>query len=125
MEESILNTTKKLLGVDPEYDSFDTDIIVCVNSALGILNQLGVGPEEGFQISGDTETWSDFLPDDLPAQEMAKTYVFLKSKLAFDPPQASGVTEAVKSQIAELEWRLFVQLDPEMEKETIQNGGDG
>lgn len=89
MEASILNTTKKLLGVDPSYDSFDTDITVFINSSLGILNQLGVGPDEGFSITGATETWDDYLPDDPVTQEMAKTYIYLKTRLAFDPPQVS------------------------------------
>lgn len=111
MEESILNTVKKMIGIGADYTSFDTDMIVCINSAFGILNQLGVGPEEGFEISGSEESWDDFMPDDTPARDMSKTYIFLKARLIFDPPQSSGVIEAVKSQIAELEWRLFVQRD--------------
>lgn len=125
MEESILNTTKKLLGVDPDYDSFDTDIIVCINAALGVLNQLGVGPDEGFQISGSSETWDDFIPDDTAAQEMAETYIFLKCRLMFDPPQASGAVESIKSLIAEYEWRLFAQVDPSIEEDPFDEGGEG
>lgn len=112
MEESILNTIKKLLGVDPSYDSFDTDITVFINSSLGILNQFGVGPDEGFSITGATETWDDYLPDDPVTQEMAKTYIYLKTRLAFDPPQVSGVIEAIKEQTAEIEYRLLVQNNP-------------
>lgn len=122
MEDSILNTIKKLLGVDPEYDSFDPDIIVCINSALGVLNQLGVGPKDGFRISGAAETWNDFLPEDQIAQVMAATYIHLKCRLLFDPPQSSGVTESIKSLIAEYEWRLFAQVDPEIEKDTEGSG---
>ena len=123
MEESILKTIKKLLGVDPEYDSFDTDITVFINSALGILNQLGVGPEGGFSISGDTETWSDYIADNPVTLEMAKTYIYLKTRLAFDPPQSSGVIEAIKAQTAEIEWRLLVENEPITPEDIIQAGG--
>ena len=115
MEESILNTTKKLLGVDPSYDSFDADITVLINSSLGILNQLGVGPDEGFTISGATETWGDYVSDDPVTLEMVKTYIYLKVRLAFDPPQTSGIIEAIKEQTAEIEWRLLVQNNPKAE----------
>ena len=63
MEQSILNTIKKMLGVDSSYDAFDTDIIVAINTAIFTLTQVGVGPEEGFTISGADETWTDFLGD--------------------------------------------------------------
>ena len=43
MEYSILNTIKKMLGLDANYTTFDTDIIVHINSALMTLTQLGVG----------------------------------------------------------------------------------
>lgn len=112
MDESILNTVKKLLGIDPEYDSFDKDIVVFTNTAFGILNQLGVGPEEGFSISGDNETWNDYISDDMVGLDMVRTYVVQKVRLMFDPPQSSAVIEAVKSHIAELEWRLLVQYNP-------------
>lgn len=106
--DSILETTKKLLGITKEYTQFDTDIMLHVNSALTILTQLGVGPPEGFLITGNTENWSDFLPKG-SRLEAAKTYVCLKVRLLFDPPQSGTVIECIERQIHELEWRLTAE----------------
>lgn len=110
MNESILTSIKKLLGITSEYDHFDTDLIMHINSVFFILRQLGVGPEEGFNITGNTETWSDYL-EDVNKLSLVKTYIYLKVKLMFDPPQSSFVTEAINKQIAEYEWRLNVEVD--------------
>ena len=109
--DSILNTIKKMLGLEPEYDAFDTDIIVNINMVFNILLQLGVGPAEGFSITGATEEWSDYLTD-MRKLEMVKTYIYLKVKQIFDPGTSSALNNAIDSQIKELEWRLNVQVDP-------------
>lgn len=109
--DSILISIKKLLGIDALCDQFDTDIIIQINSALMTLNQLGVGPAKGFVVTSNSETWSDFLGE-TQMIEGVKTYVFLKTRLVFDPPQASAMIEAIKQQISELEWRLNVAVDP-------------
>ena len=83
--ESILTSIKKLLGITEEYDQFDPDIIMHINSVFMILTQLGVGPAEGFSIEDDTAVWTDFIQD-VKKLESVKTYVYLKVKLAFDPP---------------------------------------
>ena len=44
MEESILTSIKKLLGITEDYEQFDTDIIIHINSVFMILTQIGVGP---------------------------------------------------------------------------------
>ena len=100
-----------MLGIDALCDQFDTDIIIHINSALMVLNQLGVGPSEGFAITSNSETWNDFLKGNQMI-ESVKTYVFLKVRLVFDPPQASSLIEAINRQINELEWRLNVAVDP-------------
>lgn len=105
--ESILTTIKKLLGISEEYEHFDSDIIVHINSAFMILTQLGVGPANGFSISDEMSLWSDFLGDD-PRLEAVKTYIHLKVKLLFDPPTNSAVIESLNKSISELEWRLNV-----------------
>lgn len=109
--DSILTSIKKLLGITEEYEHFDPDIIMHINSAFMILNQLGVGPEEGFSIRDKSSTWDEFIPEGSNL-EAVKTYVHLKVKLMFDPPLSSTVIEAIKSQINELEWRLNVSVDP-------------
>lgn len=106
--ESILNSVKQLLGVDETETHFDTDIIIHINSAFSILNQMGVGPETTFNIIDEKPIWSDFTNEDLDYSEV-KTYVYLKVKMIFDPPSSSSVMDAYKRQIDELEWRLSVR----------------
>ena len=110
--ESILTSIKKLLGIEEEYKHFDPDIVMQINSAFGVLTQLGVGPEEGFFIEDEGAVWSDYLFNDRRL-EFVKTYVYLKVRLGFDPPQSSAAIEAINRQISELEWRinLTVELD--------------
>lgn len=107
--ESILTSIKKLLGPEESYDHFDTDIIIHINSALMVLNQLGVGPAEGFSISDKEAVWTDFVPE--KNVEAVKTYVYLKVRLIFDPPQSSFLVAAIEKQITELEWRLNVKAE--------------
>lgn len=105
--ESILTSIKKLLGITEEYDQFDPDIIMHINSVFMILTQLGVGPVEGFSIEDDTAVWTDFIQD-VKKLESVKTYIYLKVKLAFDPPLSSAIIESMNRLINELEWRLNV-----------------
>lgn len=115
--ESILTSIKKLLGITEDYEHFDTDIIIHINSVFSILTQIGVGSDTGFSISDKTATWSDFISDNTNL-EMVKTYVYLKVKLLFDPPLNSSVTNSIEKTINELEWRLNVAAEL---KEEIQN----
>lgn len=103
--ESILNSIKKMLGIQADYDHFDQDIIMHINTVFMTLTQLGVGPPKGFYIEDDTTSWLEFVPE-LTKLQAIKTYIYLKVKLVFDPPQSSSVIEAMNKQIAELEWRL-------------------
>lgn len=113
MNDSILTSIKKMLGMTEDYEHFDQDIIIHINSVFMILRQLGVGPENGFSITGKTETWTDFTSD-IDQLESIKTYIYMRVKLIFDPPQSSFVIEAMNKQIAEFEWRLNVEVDPKV-----------
>lgn len=106
MTDSILNSIKELILGHSEDTDFDTDLIIHINTALSYLHQLGVGPEEGFEIIGATETWSDLLENE-KALKMVLSYVYLKVKVMFDTP-TGGVLNSYESQIKELEWRLTV-----------------
>ena len=108
MTDSILNTIKKMLGLPAEDTSFDTDIIVNINTAFMVLNQLGIGPAVAFTISDSTTTWESFS-EDINLYSAAKTYIYLKVRLAFDPSATGVVLDVVKSQILEMEWRLVEQ----------------
>ena len=105
--ESILTSIKKLLGISEEYEQFDQDIIMHINTVFMNLTQLGVGPDKGFYIEDADATWDDFvnLDKNIPLQAV-KTYIYLKVKLLFDPPLSSAVIESTNNMIAELEWRL-------------------
>lgn len=107
MTESILESIKKLLGIATTYTVFDQDLLIHINSVFMILRQIGVGPEEGYKITGPLNVWSEFSNNDLFI-ESVKTYVYLKVRLYFDPPQNSSLMQAIQSQINELEWRLNV-----------------
>lgn len=106
--ESILTSIKKLLGIDQDYDHFDNDIIMHINGVLMTLNQIGIGPVEGFSITSDAETWGNFLGE-YTNLEAVKTYVHLKVRMVFDPPSSSAVMESMKRQADEYEWRLQLQ----------------
>lgn len=110
MSESILTSTKKILGIEENYTAFDLDIITHINSALTTLTQLGVGPEEGFMIEDAEPTWDTFLGTD-PRLNSVKQYVYLKVRLVFDPPQSGYAITAMEKQIQEHEWRLNVQME--------------
>lgn len=107
---SILNSIKQLLGIEEDYKYFDTDIIMHINATFMTLHQLGVGPEEGFSISGEFDEWESFLGDSKNL-EAVKTYIYLKVRTLFDPPSSSAVLTSYENQIKEYEWRLNVQAD--------------
>ena len=105
----ILSLVRHKIGANDEIHDFDEDLIMEINTALNILTQLGVGPIKGFSISGEDETWDQFLPADDPRYNMAKTYISARARLKFDPPQGSYLVDALKEDVAELEFRLSVQ----------------
>lgn len=106
MEDSILKSVKLAVGVEPEYDVFDNDIIMHINSVFMILRQMGVGPSDGFRIEGDDILWEDFIEADNFLFECVRSYVCAKVRLMFDPPSASAHKDALLQTISELEWRL-------------------
>lgn len=109
MGQSILESTKKALGLDKDYTAFDVDIIMHINTVLSTLNQLGVGPDVGFAIEDATSTWSQFLGDDLRLNSV-KTYIYLRVRILFDPPTGSyHLINSMNDQIRELEWRINVK----------------
>lgn len=112
---SILNDIKKVCSVPEDYNAFDQDLILHANTIFMVLHQLGVGPEDGFSISDDTDDWDSYTGiDDL---EAVKTYVSLRVKLLFDPNGSSYVISAIEKSVSELEWRLCLEAE-----EVNQNG---
>ena len=109
--DSILDSIKKMLGLADDYDAFDIDVLIGINSALMSLQQLGVGPEEGYVVTGRNETWADFLGSDRTDLESVKMYTYVSTRLVFDPPASSSIASALENTRKELEWRLNVQVD--------------
>ena len=127
MEESILKSTKKILGLADDYTPFDLDVITHINAAFSILDQLGVGPEGGFFIEDVRDEWSDYP---VPANQLnlIKTYIFLSVRMLFDPPTTSFLIEAMNNQLKEYEWRISTfrewmldPVDPMTEEEPVLN----
>lgn len=107
MEQSILKSTKKILNVDPDDDSFDLDILTHINTALSHLQQIGIGPPDGFVIDSDEATWDDFLSGASNSiLSAAKTNVYLRVRSVFDPPTLSHVLTAMQQQLTESDMRL-------------------
>jgi len=107
---SVLTEIKKLLGVDEEFPHFDTDITLGINTSLATLRQIGADKGEKTVVDKDT-TWEQVLGPGYDF-EAAKSYIFLKTRLLFDPPSSSAAIESINKMLAELEWRIFVDSDP-------------
>ena len=118
--DSILTSIKKMLGIEEEYEHFDPDILMHINSAFSILTQLGVGPDSGFMIMDKNATWDDFIKDEAQLN-LVKSYMFIKVKLLFDPPMSTAVLECYKAQVSEYESRLNVTAE-NAKVEEVQNG---
>lgn len=110
MEQSILKSTKKVLQIGPDDTSFDLDILTHINSAFSTLTDLGVGPPAGFVIEDSNPAWSAFLPssEDLVTLSKVKTFVFLHTRIFFDPPATSFLLTAMEKQIEECLFRISV-----------------
>lgn len=115
MNDSILTSIKKLLGIHEDDESFDADIMVHINTVFMILNQLGVGPKSGFRIQDASTTWDEYITDE-DDLDSVKTYIYLKVKLIFDPSASSVVTQAIKENIAELEWRINTSVETKIQE---------
>lgn len=105
--ESILTSTKQILGQGETDTGFDVDILMHINSVFSVLHQLGIGPADGLSITDASTEWSALLGGD-PLLNSVKTYVYLRVRMLFDPPTTSFHIQAMEKQIAELEWRLNV-----------------
>lgn len=107
MTDSILDSVKKVVGIDSDYTAFDTDILMHINSAFATLHQLGVGPSDGFQITDKVSKWNEFLGEDHTLNNV-KSYIYIYVRIRFDPPQSSAGLTSFKEMEKEYEWRLNV-----------------
>lgn len=114
MNESILATIKKLLGLERDYTAFDEDVIVHINSIIWKIRQLGCGIDD-FQITGYNETWSDYLGEDYPRMPIVKTFIYMNVRLLFDPPTNASLYSQYTETIKEMESRIIYECDPRYE----------
>lgn len=114
MNESILTSVKKLLGIVEDDENFDMDVMIHINTYLNHLNQIGVGVK-GFTIQDKTAVWGDFLGDDVSRLQAVKTFVYIKVRLIFDPPNSSYVASELNNAVKEIEFRLNTEVDPGMQ----------
>ena len=130
MAESILTSTKKKLGLDETYTVFDEDIIGFINGVFSTLEELGIGPEGGFEITDKTTTWDAFYGTNKTFNSV-QTYIYLCVRMQFDPPQTGYLMDALAKQKLELEWRLnnkremfaWTAPDPDVPDNNILDGG--
>lgn len=106
---SILETTKRLCGIEPDVTDYDTEIIVHINTVFFVLQELGVGPEEGFLILDKETLWSQYFQTDTKLAVIS--YMGLRVKMLFDPPPTGPATEAMERQAGMLEWRLNINAE--------------
>ena len=114
VEDSILLSIKKLLGMDPiEFTQYDTDLIIHINTIIEFLNQLGVDIPEGFKINDENALWSDYLnkPEYNGIKDSIKNYIYLRVRLVFDPSTNSSLLNSINDTIKELEWRIRTYIE--------------
>lgn len=109
--DSILSSVKRDCNVDVDCNTFDDELIRHTNSVLSSLRQMGVGPKSGFRIEDDSAEWNDFISQENPEYEEVKSYVGLKVRMIFDPPDRTVVADAIKETIKEFEWRAHFTAD--------------
>jgi hypothetical protein len=113
--DSILNSVKAYLGIQPELDAFDSELYMAINAVMLALNQLGVGPDIPYVVSSPTQTWSDLLGDE-PVGGV-REYVAMRVKMLFDPSRNNQIMDALKEQINEFEWRIVEEYESKLRGE--------
>lgn len=108
LDDSVLDSTKKILNVDANYDAFDQDVITFINSAFFALKRIGIVPVTGVRITDKQTTWESLFPQH-PDLGAIQTYVYLRVRLLFDPPSTPAHINAAREQREELEYQLLTE----------------
>lgn len=104
--ESILTSIKEDLQIDESNEEFDVTILGHINTAISYLHQMGIGPSKGFLVTGKDDTWGQLLGSEMALLASARTYIYISTKLVFDPPASSAIIDSMNRQKNEAEWRL-------------------
>lgn len=110
--DSILESVKTVLGIPSEDNFFNDNLTIQINSIFSILRQIGCGPSEGYQITGFSNTWDEFLQNEPEKLQLVKTYLGMRVRQIFDPPTNGTVSQALDRQVQEMEWRISTLCDP-------------
>lgn len=105
MPDSILTGTKQSLGITEEVTNFDAELTMHINSVFADLNQLGIGPDNGYQMANKDDTWDELIGEDSRYNQV-KSYVFMRVRMLFDPPSLGYLITAYEKMIKEAEWRI-------------------
>jgi hypothetical protein len=98
-----------VVGLDATNSDFDTDLLMHINSAIGKLNQNGVG---NFLVVEDgQQKWID-LQNATQVEgnkyfQMIPSFIAISTKLLFDPPPPSSVQYHAQN-ADQILWRLKV-----------------
>ena len=116
IEDKILDSVKQMFGYEPDYDPFDIDMLIHINSIVATLTQLGVGPDDGLTVDKDT-LWSSLLANDATLNG-ARSYVFMRLKMLFDASSMpQHLIAAYEKMILQAEERLKMAADPYIPQE--------
>jgi hypothetical protein len=124
MATSILNAAKETLGIAEEDPAFDIELTIHINSVLADLNDFGVGPVAGHEITGPEDTWEDFLGSEKKLNT-AKSYMYLRLRLIFDPPATGPATESFNKQAEQMAWRLQTRQEVAILEDPLNVTDDG
>lgn len=112
VEASILKSVRSAVGLDEEDSSFDSELLMHINGSIMILHQNGIGMP--IHVEDVDTVWEDFKnPMQADANSMfsaAKTFIFIKTKILFDPPPPSTV-KYMSEAADEYLWRLRESFD--------------
>lgn len=111
---SILGDVRHKIGPSGDYDYFDTDMLDAINAAFAKLNQLGAGPDDGFEVTSEDQQWEEFSTNKV-LLGFVKTFVYDTVRLIFDTPNTSFVISEIRQRLEENTFRILVECDPKQE----------
>lgn len=114
MDKQILQDVKKSIGINPDVkdETFDASIVMCINSAIAELAELGIGEQGEFSLESREETWGEYLGAQYAyTLSLVKAYVNCYVKLMFDPPQSGALKAALEEEHNRLTFRIVTTIE--------------